>query len=76
MLTPKITDYQILKYSQSGYLERAVAEYIIRGWQPLGGVSVCLYTTSGNYNVVSSEYTREICEQFAHSQNIDILISI
>ena len=25
MLTSKITDYQILKYSQSGYLERAVA---------------------------------------------------
>lgn len=49
MLTSKITDYKILKHSRGEYLERVVAEYIIRGWQPLGGVAVCLYTTSGNY---------------------------
>lgn len=49
MLTPKITDYKILKHSQSGYLQMVVAEHIIRGWQPLGGVAVYLYTTSGNY---------------------------
>ena len=49
MLTPKITDYQILTHSQNRYLERVVADYIKEGWQPLGGVSVCLYTTSGNY---------------------------
>lgn len=49
MLTPKITNYQILTHSQSRYLEREVARCIEEGWQPLGGVSVCLYTTSGNY---------------------------
>lgn len=49
MLTPKITDYQILQYMQRDYLEREVARCIEEGWQPLGGVSVCLYTTSGNY---------------------------
>ena len=49
MLIPKITDYQVLRYSQSVYLESEVAKHIKEGWQPLGGVSVCLYTTSGNY---------------------------
>ena len=56
MLTPKITDYQIPTHSQNRYLERVVADYIIRGWQPLGGVSVCLYTPSGNY----TEYQQAI----------------
>ena len=49
MLIPKITDYKILKYSQSRDLEIKVAEWVKEGWQPLGGVAVCLYTTSGNY---------------------------
>ena len=49
MLTPKITDYQILTYIQRDYLEMEVARCIEEGWQPLGGVSVCLYTTTGNY---------------------------
>ena len=49
MLAPKITDYQILTYIQRDYLEREVARCIEEGWQPLGGVSVCLYTTTGNY---------------------------
>ena len=49
MLTPKITDYQILTYIQRDYLESEVAKHIKEGWQPLGGVAVCLYTTSGNY---------------------------
>ena len=31
---------------------------------------------SSNYVIVGSKYSREICEQFAHNQNIDILISI
>lgn len=49
MLASKITDYQILTYIQRDYLERKVASCIEEGWQPLGGVSVCLYTTTGNY---------------------------
>ena len=49
MLTPKITDYQILTYTHRNHLERKVASCIEEGWQPLGGVSVCLYTTTGNY---------------------------
>lgn len=56
MLTPKITDYQILTYIQRDYLERKVARCIEEVWQPLGGVSVCLYTTSGNY----TEYQQAI----------------
>ena len=31
--------------------------------------------TSGSIKVVTNSYNREICEQFAHNQNIDILIS-
>ena len=49
MLTPKITDYQILKYSQSSHLENEIAEAIKEGWQPLGGVSVCLYASTSDY---------------------------
>ena len=49
MLIPKITDYKILKYIHRNHLERKVASCIEEGWQPLGGVAVCLYTTSGNY---------------------------
>ena len=59
MLIPKITDYQILKYSQSGYLEREVANAIKEGWQPLGGVSVCLYAPSSNYKS-DKEYSQAI----------------
>ena len=32
MLIPKITDYQILKYSQSVFLESEVAKQIKEGW--------------------------------------------
>lgn len=49
MLTPKITDYQILKNSHSDYLEREIANAIKEGWQPLGGISVCLYVISNSY---------------------------
>lgn len=49
MLTSKITDYQILKYIHRDHLERKVSMCIKEGWQPLGGVAVCLYVTSGNY---------------------------
>lgn len=56
MLTSKITDYKILKYIQIWELEHIVVKYIKEGWQPLGGVAVCLYTTSGNY----TEYSQAI----------------
>lgn len=59
MLTPKITDYQILTHSQNRYLERVVADYIKEGWQPLGGVSVCLYAPSSNYKS-DKEYSQAI----------------
>ncbi len=49
MLTPKITDYQILNSSKSGYLEREIADAIKEGWQPLGGVTVCLASSSSSY---------------------------
>ena len=59
MLTPKITDYQILTHSQNRYLERAVAEYIIRGWQPLGGVSICVYPKLSRF-ISTKEYQQAI----------------
>ena len=59
MLTPKITDYKILKYSQSGYLESEVANAIKEGWQPLGGVSVCLYSLTMSYKS-DKEYSQAI----------------
>ena len=49
MLTSKITDYKILKRDKKFDLESRVLNYMKEGWQPLGGVAVCLYTTSGNY---------------------------
>lgn len=49
MLTSKITDYKILKRDKKFDLESRVLNYMKEGWQPLGGVSVCLYTTTGNY---------------------------
>ena len=65
MLTSKITDYQILQYTQRDYLERKVARCIKEGWQPLGGVSVCLYTTSGNY----TEYYQAIVKYEQQKSN-------
>ena len=59
MLIPKITDYQILTHSQNRYLERVVADYIKEGWQPLGGVSVCLHATSNRYES-TKEYFQAI----------------
>ena len=49
MLTSKITDYKILRRDKKFDLESRVLNYMKEGWQPLGGVSVCLYTTTGNY---------------------------
>ena len=59
MLTPKITDYKILKYSQSGYLESEVASAIKKGWQPLGGVSVCLYRFDKEYSQAIVKYEKQ-----------------
>ena len=59
MLTPKITDYQILKYSQIGYLESEVANAIKEGWQPLGGVSVCLYRYDNEYSQAIVKYEKQ-----------------
>ena len=59
MLTPKITDYKILKYSQSGYLESEVANAIKEGWQPLGGVSICLYRFDKEYSQAIVKYEQQ-----------------
>ena len=59
MLTPKITDYQILTHSQNRYLERVVADYIKEGWQPLGGVSVCLYRFDKEYSQAIVRYEKQ-----------------
>lgn len=43
-----VTDYKILTET-SYYSLVSTVQYSIRdGWQPLGGVSVCLHATSGN----------------------------
>lgn len=56
MLTPKITDYKILEYIHRDHLERKVTMCIKEGWQPLGGVSVCLHATSNRYESTKEYY--------------------
>lgn len=43
-----VIDYRILESAQAYYLDKEVKLAITEGWEPLGGVSVCLYATSGN----------------------------
>ena len=43
-----IIDYGILESSKAYSLDKEVKLAIAEGWQPLGGISVCLYATSGN----------------------------
>lgn len=43
-----VIDYWILESAQAYYLDKEVKLAIAEGWQPLGGVSVCLYASSGN----------------------------
>ena len=43
-----IIDYGILESSKAYSLDKEVKLAIDEGWQPLGGISVCLYATSGN----------------------------
>ena len=43
-----VTDYKILTETRYYSLESTIRSSIKEGWQPLGGVSVCLHATSGN----------------------------
>ena len=45
----EIIDYIVVYGRDRAHLIDNVNSQIKAGWQPLGGVSVCLYTTSGNY---------------------------
>ena len=128
MLTPKITDYKILKRDKKFDLESRVLSYMKEGWHPYYASEIATDTyqnlqeylitalskkkltqiqnkykhkselygiatsfsevnfdtllnlesilhTSRSIKVVTNNYNREVCEQFAHNQNIDILIS-
>ena len=53
-----IIDYGILESSQAYSLDKEVKLAIAEGWQPLGGISVCLYATSGNSVVSKKVYSQ------------------
>ena len=59
MLTPKITAYKILKRDKKFDLESRVLSYMKEGWQPLGGVSICVYPKLSRF-ISTTEYQQAI----------------
>ena len=68
MLPHKITNYTILKCDKECDLERIVLHYMQDGWQPLGGVAVCLSASSSTYKS-DKEYYQAMVKYEQPKQN-------
>jgi hypothetical protein len=53
----KIKHYKVIEASSANELQQAINNHIIAGFDPVGGVSVCVIHTSSEYEESKPTYT-------------------